>query len=326
MPYNGTITPWMQKLFPKATAASLQEFGWRIYEKKCSWQNPPARLPEHQIALLMQGLDDTGKIWMNLAPALTDDGWTVFELRYPNDQPIENSTTYLFYKIKELQASGIKSFVLIGHSMGGIIARNLLSSPVFHYKDCAKSGTFPTCRYLIQIGPPNHGSSLAHMRFISEWREHLYKLSKGQNMIGLFLDGNGEAGNDLLPGSPFMQRLNQQTLPKEIPVTIIAGVIAPVSNSSLFNTWKLWQRQNAIQSEDQEINPQLLNKFASALGDGAVPLQSTPIKDVKDYHVFQSNHQHLVRNFRNDSNRIPPAIPIIQQRLRSLLSNKGVSQ
>jgi len=275
---------WFEQQYPEYLAECQADFGWRIYVIGAGWQSLPEQLPRRPLAVLMQGLDDTGKVWMNLAPVLTQDGFAVLELRYPNDQAIHLSAGCLKQSLQELHCRGIDEFTLVTHSMGGLIARDLLTAPDLAYQSLSQDGKVPHCQRLIMVAPPNHGSQLARLRFACEVREHAYKLWTGQGtLLGPFLDGEGQAGQDLLPDSPFLKLLNQQTLPAELPVTIIAG---------------------------------FLNALAPQWGDGAVSLESTKLSGVSDYHVFQASHLFLIRNISPESLRMPPAIPLIREILR----------
>ncbi|NLZ62218.1 MAG: hypothetical protein GX902_00270 [Lentisphaerae bacterium] len=277
---------WFAQQYPEYLAQGQADFGWRIYAPAAGWQELPAELPVQPLAVLMQGLDDTGKVWMNLAPVLTADGFAVLELRYPNDQAIHFSAEYLKQNLLELQSRGATEFALVTHSMGGLIARDLLTAPDLAYLALSRSGQAPRCQRLIMVAPPNHGSQLAHLRLASEIREHAYKVWTGQGtLLGPFLDGQGQAGKDLLPGSPFLKLLNQRRLPPELPVTIIAG---------------------------------LLNDDAPQLGDGAVSLEATKLAEVSDFHVFTASHLFLIRNISPESNRVPPAVPLIRTLLQPL--------
>lgn len=277
---------WFAQQYPEYLAQGQADFGWRIFMAEAGWQALPEQLPAQPLAVLLQGLDDTGKVWMNLAPALTADGFAVLELRYPNDQAIHLSSEYLKQSLLELQRRGATEFILVTHSMGGLIARDLLTAPDLAYPALSQCGQAPRCRRLIMVAPPNHGSQLARLRFASEIREHAYKVWTGQGtLLGPFLDGQGQAGKDLLPDSPFLKLLNQRRLPAGLPVTIIAG---------------------------------LLHAGTPQWGDGAVPLEATKLAEVSDFHVFTASHLFLIRNISPDSNRVPPAVPLIRAILQPL--------
>lgn len=48
------------------------------------------------VVLLIHGLDEPGRVWLNLAPVLDDKGYTVMFMSYPNDQKIRASAGLFF--------------------------------------------------------------------------------------------------------------------------------------------------------------------------------------------------------------------------------------
>ena len=180
--------------------------------------------PGRHDVVLVHGLDDPGMVWMNLAPALQAAGHGVRILNYPNDQPIHDSAR-LF--ARELQAEPDHSsgaISIVAHSMGGLVAREMLTNPSLACvgPDCKR---VPVIR-LIMVGTPNHGSYLARFRGLSELREQISRLIEGEaGWLDGFFDGAGEAGLDLIPGSPFLSELNARPAPTGTRRHVIAGVI-----------------------------------------------------------------------------------------------------
>ena len=105
---------------------------------------------------------------------------------------------------QELRQRGIERIAIVAHSMGGLVSREMLTSPEMNYQAAEKNGQVPEVVALIMVGTPNHGSQLARFRVFAEWRDHLARLTKGEGYwLGSILDGAGEAKIDLLPGSLF---------------------------------------------------------------------------------------------------------------------------
>ena len=69
--------------------------------------------------VLIHGLDDLGKVWQTLAPAMLEEGYDVWLMNYPNDQPIVESTQLFLEELKKLRALGITKINIVAHSMGG---------------------------------------------------------------------------------------------------------------------------------------------------------------------------------------------------------------
>jgi pimeloyl-ACP methyl ester carboxylesterase len=244
--------------------------------------------PERGTVVLVHGLDDPGKVWRSLAPALSDEGFGVWRMRYPNDQPIAESAALLFEELKGLREDGVERVALVGHSMGGLVSRELLTSPEIGYALSVRDGGVPEVTTLIMVGTPNHGSPLARLRGVAEARDQLARLSKGEaSWLSGILDGAGEAKIDLLPGSRFLTELNGRPHPAGVEMLVIAGRVSPWPDGPL----------------------------ADGLGDGLVSVESTQLEGI-DHMTVQGTHLTMIRNLTADSDRIPPAVPIIVDRLK----------
>ena len=69
----------------------------------------------------------------------------------------------------------------------------------------------------------------------------------------------------------------------------------------------------------------MLNSFESALqslsdgvGDGVVSIESARLAGVDDFVTVEGNHLSMIRNVTASSTRLPPAIPIVLDRLDSV--------
>ena len=225
--------------------------------------------------VLIHGLDDPGKVWMNLAPALAALNHNVWVMTYPNDQPVKESAAFFNEQLQQLKEKGISKVTVIAHSMGGLVSREVLTHADTRClnSQCHRSHILK----LIMVGTPNHGSELARFRAFAEIREQTSRLLEGDaHWLDWIADGAGEAGIDLLPDSRFLLELNQRPLPENTDFFIIAGVVA-----------------------DQKD-----------IGDTLVSLDSAMLEGVP-FEIVSGNHLSIIRNVTESSQRIPPAIPII---------------
>jgi hypothetical protein len=174
----------------------------------------------------------------------------------------------------------------------------------------------PEVRTLILVGTPNHGAPLARFRVFAEWRDQLARLTKGEaSWLGGILDGAGEAKIDLLPGSRFLTELNRRSHPEGVEMLVIAGIASPWSEGEI-GGWIDDQREDA--SEDQEKRLDELRaslvSLARGVGDGLVSVESSRLEGVEHLTV-DGTHMSMIRTLASDSERIPPAVPIIVDRL-----------
>jgi pimeloyl-ACP methyl ester carboxylesterase len=280
-----------EQAFPTQAAAAHARYGLsRLY---------PAR-SENREVVLVHGLDDPGKVWMNLAPALGTAGYGVSQMTYPNDQPVHDSAALLHASLRALSRDGIEQVAIVAHSMGGLVTREMLTSPVF-----ACGGVhcpIPRVRHLIMIGTPNHGSSLARFRGLGELREQFARILAGEAVwLDWIFDGAGEAGIDITPGSPFLTALNARPPPRGAAMDVIAGVVAEEQA----------QAMDRLIVESLFSDPTLrVAPLAERLGDGLVSLASARLPGVP-LHRVQGNHLSIIRNLDADDDRVPPAIPIV---------------
>lgn len=262
--------------------------------------------------VLIHGLDEPGIIWDDLAPALAAAGFAVWELRYPNDQGIDRSAAFLASRWHALPRD--QNIVLIGHSMGGLVAREFVSK----WRHPVKGPAVVKGAQVIGVvmaGTPNQGSSWARLRIWLELREHF--ADARQRRFSLFAglrDGLGEAKLDIRPGSDFLRALNARPWPEAVqrfvigarlverPSWLDAGLdaaAAQVGSASLRARLHAW-----------------IDTLGADLGDGAVSLASLRLDDLPEPVMVKASHRTMLRR-RSPEDPPPPAIlPIIEQVLR----------
>jgi len=293
------ITRFAQQHFPEAYAEQQAKFGLKR-------QSDNSSVTKQRIIILIHGLDDPGKVWMNLQPVLIKQGYDVWRFEYPDDQPIHDSARLLYQQLAKQHSILGEQVEIIAHSMGGLVSREMLTHPEFNCEACLQQR--PGIDRLIMVGTPNHGSELARFRYFSEVRDQLF--SGDFHWLGGIVDGNGEAGDDLVPGSRFLTQLNSRPHPTETEYIVIAGMLATKELSEL--TLQL-EPLNKLNRKIQQISEQVIQ----SVGDGLVSLESATLEGVKRYKVT-GTHLSIIRNIFEQSERMPPAIPLIQKLLMNI--------
>lgn len=268
--------------------------------------------------VLIHGLDDPGKVWQNLAPVLQEEGYDVWQMHYPNDQPLTESSLLFLTELKKLKQTNVDQVVVISHSMGGLVTRELLTNPDIDYIQLAGEGVVPQVTRFVMVGTPNHGSQLARFRFFAEFRDHLERLRKGEaNWLGTILDGAGEAKIDLLPSSRFLTELNSRPHPLGLDSLIIAGITSPWSERDIRQqAAALADKVPVTYREDVNMLGDYLISMTRGLGDGLVTVESTRLEDIPHIQV-NGTHLSMIRNISADSERVAPAIPVIVDWLKN---------
>ena len=301
--------------FPEQHAKFFQTFGLFPFEADRNISSEVTQT--RKTAVLIHGLDDPGKVWQNLAPALVKENVDVWLMHYPNDQPIVESTQLFFDELKRLKPLGIQRISIVAHSMGGLVSREMLTSPEIDYRRSVRRGQVPEVATLIMVGTPNHGSQMARFRIFAEIRDHLNRLTKGEGAwLGAIFDGAGEAKIDLLPGSRFLAELNTRPHPEGVHQLIIAGITSPWNDRDI-NRWidKLRKKMSVDRQKQIDALGSYMISMTHGLGDGLVAVESTRLEGVP-HQTVDGTHLSMIRNITKGSRRIPPAVPIIVNRLK----------
>ncbi len=126
------------------------------------------------LVILMHGIGRSTGTFSNLAERLKDQGHAVANVSYASTRlRIEDHAETLSGLIENLD--GIKTVSFVAHSMGGLVVRQMLSTPQRWQERI-------TIHRIVQIAPPNQGSVVAK-RLRNVW---LYKWlygSAGQQLV-----------------------------------------------------------------------------------------------------------------------------------------------
>lgn len=307
---------WTADLARKPAPSSEPVFGVTFVtddNQRSALRDLPAAPP--RAVLLVHGLDDAGWRFNDLVPALRGAGHVVARFEYPNDGPIADAADSLAVELSVLRAAGVARLDLVTHSMGALVARDVLTRATYYAGDGSGGGgvRYPSVERLIMVAAPNHGSQAARLHGLAEFAEHMNRAARGHDdWLDFDRDGSGEAGVDLLPGSVFLSRLNARPLPAHVQITIIAGRISPIGGADVERLARLVQRLSG--AEHAERVPEVLGAAVRGLGDGLVTIDSARLDGVDDFVIVGADHQSMIVNtFSGDT--VPPAIPIILDRL-----------
>lgn len=278
------------------------------------------------IVVLVHGLDDPGDIWVDLLPALQGAGLHAAVFEYPNDQGVARSADFLRAQLRLLGCAGAGRVDLVCHSMGGLIALDALTRAPEH-----EPLSLPEVRRLVTVGTPMGGSPWARVRALAEVREHALRWLEGpgwdpRSLLGSLRDGLGEAGADLMPGSPFLESLRARALPEGVHLTVIAGRLTSEERTDTSWLASSWLARRLLGADEAERLADEARRAVESLGDGVVPLDSALGLGAPDTVLLEASHRGLVRRLPGEQ-RVraalegaaqpePPAIPIILDRLR----------
>ena len=119
----------VKEAFPDHQEEYAKTIGlFRYKAKPGTGGEPPLK---EKAVVLIHGLDDPGKVWQNLRPALIQGGYDVWQFEYPNDQPLAESAEMLFQQLQDLKTHQINHISIVAHSMGGLVARHAILQNVY---------------------------------------------------------------------------------------------------------------------------------------------------------------------------------------------------
>jgi pimeloyl-ACP methyl ester carboxylesterase len=304
----------VQSAYPDTVKELSRAFGLRPYKS-----SPPAGGTDGAVrrVLLVHGVDDPGKVWMNLAPALVEAGWAVWILTYPNDQPIAASARFFLEQLQSRLPPADDPVAIVAHSMGGLVTREMLTAPELAFAGRAAGGGLPRVGLLVMVATPNHGAALARFRIFTELREQTVRLqAEDYHWLQGLVDGAGEAGIDMTPGSAFLTALNRRPHPPGVDMLVIAGVMSPLQRQTLGGLLQLpadgspEQAREAAPSGGQAV----LQAVAGGIGDGLVSVDAARLDGIP-FAVVEGTHLSIIRNLFSDSERVPPAVPLVIETL-----------
>jgi pimeloyl-ACP methyl ester carboxylesterase len=271
-------------------------------------------LPAH-VVLLVHGLDEMGCVWDFAAPMIAGAGYSVARFDYRNDQAIARSAEDLTAALAALHARGVNRVDIIGHSMGGLVAREALTRPGLYGGAGSGRAGLPDVGRLIMIGTPNRGAPLARFQAVTEAREQLLRLIDSDRMsvrelAGFLRDGRGEAADDLLPGSAFLTQLNARPLPEGVEITLISGDAAGLRGSAVERALGSAVLASTLGVDGQAVLRRKVAALADALGDGVVSADAMALAGVTDVVALHGTHRSIVSGSLS-----APAIGVILERL-----------
>jgi len=221
---------------------------------------------------------------------------------YLNDGSIPESGGVLRDLLRELHRESPDTKVsIVAHSMGGLVTRWALESPV----EPKKTSITGVVDHLTMICPPNRGSALAQYADVLEISDALIKMKKGTQsfitiLTSLIHDGLGEACVELIPDSEFLRKLNAFERAKGVRYTILTGTRGPISpliglaSSMAINETRARTRVQDNAEADKVLDrlKELMtsDELTLGLGDGAVAIESARLAGVSEFITVPIQH------------------------------------
>ncbi|WP_165071633.1 esterase/lipase family protein [Paludisphaera rhizosphaerae] len=253
--------------------------------------------PSRPTVCLVHGLNSSSGGFAFMIPLLEEAGYGVVTFDYPFNQRLDDSCEQFrsdWVAFRE-RVGERRSWSLLGHSMGCLVARAYIEGPGKEAGDVDS---------LILIAPVNGGAHIARLQPVLQMigRFTAVRGRKTTRALSQLADGSEGAADDMLPGSPFLTRLNRRPRNEAVPYHIIAGNIGLLTidgRKQIEDQLDLMGRNSGpfgflTQLASTEVLP-ILDELTDGTGDGAVTVEATRLKGAPDPVLVAANHAELIR-------------------------------
>ena len=258
-----------------------------------------ARTSQKPLLVFLHGMNSDSSAFATMRSAIRMDGFATAAIGYDYRQAITESAEHSMSALGA--ALGTKSAMpavcLIGHSMGGLVARQMCEG-----SDSADTGfDAKRIKQLITIGTPHQGSNWASLPPLS----NMFSVDgmAPDDLMGVILHQPSSAGiQDLIPGSPFLKTLNARPRRTDVRYTAVIGTAVPINASqvdALRQTLRsLDQDGSLVRLIRPRIKPLLesFDELTEGKGDGIVSVESAKLPGVDDNIEIAVSHFAMVRS------------------------------
>ncbi|MCL1595181.1 MAG: GPI inositol-deacylase [Actinomycetia bacterium] len=154
-------------------------------------------VPAGRLVVMLHGLGETERCWVQedgqgLVELLESEGFSVLRLRYNTGRRVAANGIDLAEFLEEICKTWpvpVESIALVGHSMGGLVARSAVAkAQAFRHHWVERT------QHLVTIGAPHLGTPIE--RVVQQAGQGLNRFSETRP-IGAFIDGRSEGIKDL---------------------------------------------------------------------------------------------------------------------------------
>ncbi|MDC0935368.1 alpha/beta fold hydrolase [Pirellulales bacterium] len=265
-------------------AATKRETKTARIELDDDWKQRAADRP---LVICLHGLRSDPKRFEAFRAYLRGSGLATAAASYDDHQSMKKSARQLSELAKRMfRAPNSPDLVLVGHSMGGLVAREWTENRALNNRRIVS---------LVTAGTPHGGSSWASMPplldLVGDEEFHV------RDVVDVLLHQPSAPGmRELVPDSDFLNELNSRDRRRDVRYTTIAGTRSPVSEQQVTRIRDALLQARDVSTTVRLLQPRidpLLSSFDELVqgkGDGAVAVERAKIEGVNDVVTVDVSH------------------------------------
>lgn len=271
----------------------------------CDWDTDlAARSRNRPIVIGLHGYQGEASSWADFRTHLRALGYATGTVQYDFDQSVANSARQVAMTANEelnAAAGSLHKIVLIGHSMGGLVAREWAENPELPNRNIVA---------LVTLGSPHAGSNWATMPPLSDvFTGHEFS---EKELIEFLLHQPSSAGlNDLVPDSKFLQNLASRPRRADVEYLAVIGTKSLLEEADVAvirGTLRSMDREGSVMRLIRPRIQPLLGSFdelSDGKGDGMVACDSACIPGCDNTIKLPVTHLGMVRPEANAADDAP---------------------
>jgi pimeloyl-ACP methyl ester carboxylesterase len=205
---------------------------------------------------------------------------------------------------------------LVGHSLGGLVAREMTESPADNDAKWVQRNLVQ----LITIGTPHHGSQWANLPPVAELLSN--DADDAGGIVDVLLHRPSAASmRDLMPGSLFLTELNSRPRRDDVRYTSMIGTASPMSASDVNVLRQMLKSMDQSGTPLRLIRPRIrpllesFDELTAGKGDGIVSVKSAHLPGIDDNIEIAVSHFDMIQNDRRDND---PVLNLLMERLNQV--------
>lgn len=266
-----------------------------------AWHQQTANKP---LVIFLHGMNSGPDVFDSMRRAVQTKGYATGAIGYDYQKPIKVSAAESMSVLRETLLDQIRNdkharfpdLCLVGHSLGGLVARQMTESPADQNAKIVQQHLVQ----LITIGTPHRGSQWANLPPVADLLST--ETDDAGGIVDVLLHRPSAASmRDLMPGSSFLTELNSRPRRDDVRYTSIIGTASPLSASDVDKLRQLLESMDQPGTLLRLIRPRIrpllesFDELTAEKGDGIVSVSSARLPGIDDNIEVPVSHFEMIR-------------------------------